>query len=295
VPCVPQPFGLFNVNKPRGATSRRVVDVVKRLVKPAKAGHAGTLDPLATGVLVVCVGPATKLIEAVQQAPKTYAATFLLGRRSETDDLEGHVVEVDVPNPPSEADVRAVLPEFVGAIDQVPPAFSAVHVDGQRAYKLARRGREVEIEPRTVEVFGIVLRRFEYPEVELEIRCGSGTYVRSIGRDLGERLGCGAVMSDLERTAIGPFLLKDAVSPDELSLVHLVSPLACLGDLPRFRCDAALVGTIVHGRPLAGGREAGFTEETPVALVAADDTLLGLAEYWAEEGVLQPRTVFVRP
>lgn len=290
---VPRPFGVLNVDKPIGMTSRRVVDRVEKVVRPAKVGHAGTLDPLATGVLVVCVGPATKLIAFVQDQPKTYLATFQLGRRSNTDDLEGEVTEVDVPQPPSEADVRAALPAFVGRIAQVPPAYSAVHVDGKRAYKLARSGKDVEIEPRTVEVHRIELLRFAYPEVELHIECGSGTYVRSIGRDLGETLGCGAMMSALRRTRIGPFRVEDAVDPESWSPGDLASPLRCVADLPRFVCDDDHLTTLVHGRPLLlDGVD--LPTGVPISIVNDAEELLAIADWRPHDRRLKPRHVFAR-
>src|SRR5665213_3403164 len=145
------PVGLLNINKPSGMTSRRVVDIVARLAGTKRVGHAGTLDPLATGVLVVCLGWATRLVSYVQDRPKTYSARFLLGRRSDTDDVTGEVVETPVIEVPSRSQVEELLQTFVGTIQQVPPQFSAVHVDGVRAHKMARKGKAVNIEPRPVE------------------------------------------------------------------------------------------------------------------------------------------------
>ena len=192
-------FGLLNINKPSGITSRRVVDRVARLVKPLKAGHAGTLDPLASGVLVVCVGQATRLIEYVQRMPKRYRATFLLGRSSPTEDVEGEVSELAGAPEPSRAQIEQAAQGMLGQLAQRPPAFSAIKVAGRRSYDLARAGQAVELEPRTITVYGIDLIAYRYPELELDIRCGSGTYVRTLGRELAERLGSCAVMS-LERT-----------------------------------------------------------------------------------------------
>src|ERR1051325_1327760 len=170
-------FGLLNINKPSGITSRRVVDRVARLVKPHKAGHAGTLDPLASGVLVVCVGQATRLIEYVQRMPKRYRATFLLGRSSPTEDIEGDVSELPGAPQPSLDQIEQAARGMLGQLAQRPPAFSAVKVDGRRSYDLARAGRAVELAPRTIEVHAIALVGYSYPQLELDIRCGSGTYV----------------------------------------------------------------------------------------------------------------------
>jgi tRNA pseudouridine55 synthase len=247
-------FGILNVNKPAGCTSRDVVDKIERLSLPAKAGHAGTLDPLATGVLVICVGQATRLIQYIQRMPKHYRATFVLGRRSETDDIEGNVVEIAGAPIPSRAMLDRALPQFVGAIQQRPPAHSAVKVRGKRAYQLARSGKTMDLAPRTVTIHSLVVRRYDYPELELEIECGSGTYVRALGRDLAEALGTGTVMSSLERTAIGGFRAQNAVSVEELNPEtlprYLQSALAAVADLPRCVLTDAQLSEIRHGRPI---------------------------------------------
>lgn len=207
--------GILNINKPAGKTSRDVVNIIQRLVRPAKTGHAGTLDPLATGVLVCPVGHGTKLIEYVQRMPKTYQACFLLGRHSDTEDVEGDVQLLTDPPQPTREQIEAVLPDYLGAIQQVPPAYSALKVAGQRAYDLARQGKEVELASREIEVHSIVILAYDYPELRVRIECGSGTYVRSLGRDIARDLGTEAVMSELVRTAIGCFRIDDAIAPDD--------------------------------------------------------------------------------
>lgn len=243
--------GLLNVNKPGGITSRRVVDIVQRLVRPAKAGHAGTLDPLASGVLVVCVGAGTRLIEYVQRMPKRYTGTFLLGRRSPTEDIEGEVELLPNAPRPALAEIEAAAVALTGEILQRPPAFSALKVAGQRAYDLARAGREVELAARPIAVHRLAVARYEYPELVLEIECGSGTYVRSLGRDLAERLGTGAVMSALVRTAIGGFRLEDACDAERLTpqdLPQHLLPLARAVDLlPAVTLSPAEIARIRQG------------------------------------------------
>lgn len=214
-------FGLIVLNKPAGMGSRRAVDLVERLVRPAKVGHAGTLDPLASGVLVACVGPATRLIEYVQQMPKRYSATFLLGRSSPTEDLEGLVTPLESPPIPSREQLLAAIEGLTGPIVQRPPAFSALKVDGRRAYELARAGKPVELAPRPVTIHELRLVDYAYPEVRLDVVCSAGTYVRSLGRDLAESLGTAAVMSALVRTAVGAFRREEAVTPRELTLESL--------------------------------------------------------------------------
>jgi tRNA pseudouridine55 synthase len=214
-------FGFINLNKPQGISSRDAVNVVQRLVKPAKVGHCGTLDPLASGVLVVCVGPATRLTKFVQDSPKTYAGSFRLGLESNTEDTEGQVVALDSPPIISAKQLEETLDQFVGKIEQVPPAFSAIKVDGKRAYDVARRGGDVTLKARTIEIFSLRLSNFSYPDFELEIQCGSGTYVRSLGRDIARKLDSAAVMTGLVRTAIGEFSIEQAVEPSCLSRSNL--------------------------------------------------------------------------
>jgi tRNA pseudouridine55 synthase len=249
-----EPFGILNVNKPSGPTSRAVVDRVERIVRPAKAGHAGTLDPLASGVLVICVGRATRLIQYVQRMSKTYRASFILGTRSETDDVESALEDVPNAVAPTNAAIDAALSKFVGAIEQRPPAHSAVKVAGKRAYELARRGAQLDLKVRTVRIHRIERLNYEYPNLAVEIECGSGTYVRSIGRDLGNLLGTGAVMSALVRTAIGRFRLENSLSAEELGSSaldqHLHPPEAALSGISHITISAAQLIEIQHGRPI---------------------------------------------
>jgi tRNA pseudouridine55 synthase len=248
------PFGVLNVNKPKGVTSREAVDRVERLVRPAKAGHAGTLDPLATGVLVICVGQATRLIRFVQRMQKQYRATFLLGHSSETDDVEREVIAIPNAFVPTREMIDSLLPQFVGEIRQRPPAHSAVKIAGRRAYKLARKGANFELAERTVTIHRIDVLRYDYPELDVDIECGSGTYIRALGRDLGIALGTAAVMSALERTAIGPFQIKQSMALDRLSpetlRQNLQSALTAVCDLPQLVLNVPQLIEIRHGRPI---------------------------------------------
>ena len=288
--------GLLNINKPSGMTSRRVVDIVARLAGTKRVGHAGTLDPLATGILVVCLGWATRLVTFVQDRPKTYSARFLLGRRSDTDDVTGEVVATLGALPPPRALVEELLQTFVGTIQQVPPQFSAVHVEGVRAHKLARQGKIARIEPRPVEIHRLALVDYSYPALDVDIECGSGTYVRSIGRDLGNALGCGAVMSTLVRSSVGEFTLASAETPESLGRGaisdFLLPPLCAVSGFPRFTWPSADRDELARGRPLACAGAADWAVGRPVAIVDSDENLLALAEYDAARQILQPRQVF---
>lgn len=246
------PRGILNLNKPAGITSRRAVDIVKRLVRPAKVGHAGTLDPLATGVLVVCVGAATRLIEYVGRMPKRYLGTFLLGRRSPTEDIEGEVTELPDAPVPTHAQIVAAAECFVGRIAQRPPSFSAIKVKGRRAYKLAREGQQFQLPARPVNVYRIEVKAYKYPELTLDVECGGGTYIRSLGRDLAESLGTAAVMSALTRTAIGNFRIEHSVDPNVLdgsNLTDWLQPsLAAVECLSRIRLSAEEVARVRNGQ-----------------------------------------------
>jgi tRNA pseudouridine55 synthase len=254
----PPPDGMINLDKPAGISSARAVDKVKRLLpRKTKIGHAGTLDPFATGVLVLLIGRGTKQCERLMDQPKQYEATVKFGATTATDDpespeepwtpnAENHDRDTAVPPVPGAEDqqsnsssatshtehggdarvtvepltlaaVEAVLPRFVGAIRQRPPAFSAMKVAGQRAYKLARGGEPVALEPRTVHVYGIELINFAWPLLKLRIDCGRGTYIRSIARDLGEALDVGGHLTQLRRTRVGDFHVTDAVTLEALA------------------------------------------------------------------------------
>ncbi len=297
-------FGVLNLNKPAGITSRDLVNKVQRLVRPTKVGHAGTLDPMATGVLLVCVGPATRLVSMLQEGRKTYVTQFTLGQTSDTDDSSGVIEHRAIDGPP------ALLPQIVellnlmtGVISQVPPDYSAVHVDGQRAYSLARQGQEISLKGKEIEIHSIQLLRYEWPLLELEIVCGSGTYIRSIARDLGEQLGCGGLMSRLERTRIGDFSVSQSLTVDELTQdnlpVHVCPAVQIVQGLPKFDCTPEDVTNLLCGRRLVVRYE---QMESPEPLSIGQSVavtrngfqeLLALAEF-TTEGNLQPRTVFMK-
>lgn len=285
-------FGLLNIDKPYDVTSRDVVNHVQRFVRPQKVGHAGTLDPLATGVLLVCVGPATRLNEFVQDLAKQYLGTFQLGRRSDTEDTEGEVeVLHDVPEPTRE-EVEQVLGRFRGQIMQRPPAFSALKVKGKRAYALARRGKQVALEPRPVTVHAVDVVRYEYPELVLDVTCGSGTYIRSLGRDIGEALHTAAVMSDLRRTAVGPFTIETACCMRELNAEticqHLLPPAQAVAHLPTILVSAEQIEELSHGRYIAGALP--DKAKLGSALDAAGKLIALLAP--APDGGLKPHRFF---
>ncbi len=222
-PCSPDPVGLLIVDKPRGPTSMTVCRVVKRALrasgvsKTCKVGHGGTLDPLATGVVVVLISrQATRLCDTIMAGQKTYLATIDLSHRSTTDDAEGELTEINVFRPPTHEEIEHTLSRFLGDIEQIPPAHSAVWVNGQRAYDLARAGKNPTLKARTVHIDDITLCNYAYPELSIEITCGKGTYIRSLARDIGLALGTGGMLRSLRRTRVGPYTIENAIPMDDI-------------------------------------------------------------------------------
>lgn len=282
--------GLLVLDKPSGMTSRDAVNRVQRtLPRGTKIGHTGTLDPLATGVLVVCLGHATRLAEYVQAMGKTYRSTFLLGATSDTDDADGTITPTNA-RPVTRSEVDAALRRFVGEIEQVPPAYSAAKVDGRRAYDIARRGADVELQPRRVAVYGIDVRSFDWPHLEVEVRCGKGTYIRSIARDLGAALGCGGLVSELRRTRVGPFTPEQATPLDaslETIQAHLRPMSEALAELRRVEVSDEDARRLRHGQRIRHAAPVGE------AVIFNGTQLVGVA--LSEDGLLLPLKVLPKP
>jgi len=233
-------------------TSRDVVNVVqRRLPRKTKVGHAGTLDPLAEGVLVLGVGPAVRLVPYVQQQPKHYLATFRIGSSSVSGDLEGDISEFpDLPIPTREQLEQAAR-DLTGQIEQVPPAHSAIWINGKRAHQRIRAGETFDMPSRKVEIHVLNITRYEFPEVDLDVMCGSGTYIRTLGIDLAVNAGSTAVMSFLCRTGVGPFVIENALSVDVLREetldAHLLSPSLAVQHLPQIEVTADDAQRLGHG------------------------------------------------
>jgi tRNA pseudouridine55 synthase len=277
-------------------TSRDVVNVVQRRVRPIKVGHAGTLDPLAKGVLVLGVGPAVRLVPYVQQLPKHYQATFRLGQSSVSGDLEGEVLQHPELPLPSLDQLQTASVQLTGTIEQIPPAHSAIWVDGKRAYKRVRAGEQVEMPSRTVRVESLVILSYDYPELELDIVCGSGTYIRTLGIDLAKQAGSTAVMAYLQRTGVGDFRVEDAITIDQLREEPLESMLLpavrSVPHLPRLEIDAEQSirlghGLCIDGEPI-GDRAA--TQIDEAAAVVQDDHLRAIVR--RKRGQWYPYRVF---
>jgi tRNA pseudouridine55 synthase len=250
--------GWLILDKPAGITSTQAVNVVKRIFDAQKAGHAGTLDPLATGILPIALGEATKTVPYVMDGRKTYRFILKFGEARSTDDAEGEVIQTS-DRRPTDDEIRAALPAFIGEIDQVPPAFSAIKVQGERAYDLARAGEMVELTSRKVTVYGLALLVRPSPdEVRLEVRCGKGTYMRALGRDLAIKLGtCGHITS-LRRSAVGPFAEEASISLETLKSLghspaafeHLLPIETALDDIPALALTATEAIRLRSGQPV---------------------------------------------
>jgi tRNA pseudouridine55 synthase len=250
-------LGVVNLDKPVGPTSHDMVGLMRRLTGTRRIGHAGTLDPLASGVLPILVGAATRFSEELTGGRKRYDAVIRLGQTSATDDAEGPITAVDAPLPPEEAITRA-LSGFIGTFDQRPPTFSARKVAGRTAYRAARAGEPMDLPPRTVTVDSIDVLELSHGEgwldVRIDLRCAPGTYVRSIARDLGERLGTGAHLHALRRTEAAGLQAEDALTPDRLEalaaegrLTEAVRPVGALLPLPSVSLDSDAAWRFVHG------------------------------------------------
>lgn len=266
-------YGFLNCHKPPGMTSRDVVNIVQRRMRPAKVGHAGTLDPSAEGVLVLGVGPAVRLISYVQQQAKRYQGRFRLGVSSPSGDLEEELNEhPDLPMP-TRAQLEHAAAGLTGQIEQIPPAYSAIRVDGCRAYERVRRGERVVMPARRVTVHSLFVTEYQPPEFELDITCGSGTYIRTLGMDVAAAAGSTAVMTRLWRTEVGRFHLSDAIEIEPLRSEPLrpwLRPtLEGVAHLPRVCVDADQSRRLGHGlaieaEPEAAGERADGTEAAAV-------------------------------
>ena len=246
--------GVLAVDKPAGPTSHDVVAVARRALGVRRVGHFGTLDPFASGLLVLGVGPATRLAPFCVEHPKTYRATVRLGARSDTDDSEGAIEEVAVPEIPNRSAVQRACATWEGSVLQVPPAYSAKHVGGGRAYALARAGRAVTLKAVRVRIDSIRIERYAWPELDLLVQCGPGTYLRALARDVGEQLGTGGLCAVLRRLASGPYRVEDAlpwgglVDP-EAARAALEPSWTAVADLPAARLDTQ------GARAFSAGRE----------------------------------------
>lgn len=331
--------GLLNIDKPPGLTSHDVVAQIRRLLstqEPAhqndhqqhrktrqvspKVGHTGTLDPFATGILLIAIGSATRLIEYSHAWKKTYHAVFILGASSNTDDATGQISKTDPQSQtsvePTTKQIQAALRQFIGPIKQVPPAFSAVKIAGERAYKIARRaclsgglacpvgrqGIHTTLQPRPVTIHSITVTKYNYPELSLTLTCSTGTYIRSLARDLGSVLSVGAYVKDLRRTRIGPHKLTQSINLKDLTIDQLknalLPPTALISHLPQITLADDNVAQFLQGQPIgeqgtvfATTPPPSFTSAQPSAVFNQTHTFLGIGLYNSSMRALTPHKV----
>jgi tRNA pseudouridine55 synthase len=289
--------GVLIIDKPTGMTSHDVVQIVRNGTHIRRAGHTGTLDPRASGVLVVLVGPAVRLSEFISASEKRYQAVLRLGLTTDTYDMDGRVLTSSPVNISYE-ELEDTLNTFIGEVDQIPPAYSAIKINGEKAYERARRGEDVELEPRKVRVDSIELLDWESPEAIIDIQCSSGTYIRSLIHDLGEKLGCGATLVGLRRTKNGRFGLRDAVSLRRLQEAFvngdwyrfLIPAAEALGDWYTVELTIDQVDQVRHGHRVPALEE--VPDETIARAVSEEGELVALMKYDPETHEWQPRKVF---
>ena len=300
--------GALLVDKPGRVTSHDVVASVRRLARQRRCGHTGTLDPFATGLLVICLGKATRLARFVSGASKSYLATVRFGFSTDTYDRTGEVTGARTDSCPDRVELESALGGFRGVQEQLPPLFSAKRIDGKRSHRLARAGVEVQPAPARVTVLELALVDIEPPRARLSLSVSSGTYVRSLAHDLGERLGCGAHLEELRRTRIGPFTVEEASTLETLSGLafqrrlneSLLSPADLLRELPRVDVSADAVKLLVHGRDVPeGGFEAPASGHQipsgPLRVCDEKGDLVSVATLHEPTGALRPLIVVRSP
>jgi tRNA pseudouridine55 synthase len=294
-----QPYhGILNLNKPAGWTSHDVVARVRRILGQRDVGHAGTLDPMATGVLLVCVGRATRVAEYLMAGQKVYRGVARLGVTTDTYDSAGRITSESRIPPLAEKEIVQMLARFVGAIRQTPPPYSAVKQGGVPAYRKARRGEAVELAPRPVTIHRIDLLDWQLPHLAIEVTCDPGTYIRSLTHDLGQALGCGAILIQLTRLRSGQFTLEEAVELEELASAgrvgqvqqHLYPLAAALSDLMPVAVSPEAAARLAHGQaipcPVRPPTATGYA-------VGPDGTVLALLAYDASTKQWRPRKVLI--
>ena len=274
------------VSKPPGPTSHDIVDMARRALHEKRIGHLGTLDPFAKGLLVLVVGRATRLAPFVADWPKTYEGTIRLGVTTDTDDATGTIVATAPWTTVTPVQLAEVIATFRGGYEQRPPAYSAVKIDGERAYRRARRGEVVEPAARPVEIRELEIVEAAVPDLDFRATVSAGTYLRSLARDIGAKLGCGAHLTALRRTAVGPLRVEDAVAPEAVTREQVRDAALLVAHMPRREVDKKERDAVIHGRPIAAAPLA--ESRAPIAVFAGAE-LIAVAERVGDE--LKPRVV----
>ena len=286
------PEGIFLVDKAVGPTSRDIVNDLRRTLDLPGPGHCGTLDPLASGLLMLVSGCATRMVDRLTGQDKVYLAQLRLGQRSATDDAEGPIVDVAAPDPlPTTEDIAQALQAFVGALDQKPPIHSAIRVDGERLYKKARRGEDIQVPLRSVIIHSICLRDYSWPDLSFKVECGAGTYVRSLARDLGEALGTAAHLTALRRTKSGLFSVDQAKTVSQVSASDVISLEEAFAEASRIDVSRDDLELLLNGREISATVDGDSTADL---LVAYEGQIVARAKVMAE-GRLRMRRMLKNP
>ncbi|HVB61437.1 MAG TPA: tRNA pseudouridine(55) synthase TruB [Ktedonobacteraceae bacterium] len=293
--------GILNINKSIGMTSQDVATAIRRLLKQKRVGHAGTLDPLASGVLPLCVGQATRVAEYLSESGKAYEAVIVFGAVTDTYDTEGQVVRTGDASSLTLEQIAGALPRFLGPQMQRPPLYSAIKIQGQPAYKRVRAGQDITLEPRPITITRLTIIAWESPRLTLAVECGKGTYIRSLAFDLGELLGCGAYLGGLVRTRSGPFTLADSMTLEECADAlnsgtldaHIFPPDIALRAYPAIMLDNPTAARVLHGMPFEAAPD-DSTDSTPTLarVYAPDNRFIAIAEWDEERALWQPKKVF---
>ncbi len=290
--------GVLNINKPPGMTSHDIVQAMRRITGEKRVGHTGTLDPMATGVLVLCAGKATRIAQYLEAGEKEYKAVMRLGVTTDTLDAEGRVLETRPYSPPDRSQLLQALKQFTGTIMQQPPAYSAIKVNGVASYKLAREGKAEPLKPRQVTIFDIELTAYKDPFVSLTVKCSKGVYIRTLCADLGEALGPGAHLTSLMRTRSGRFGIDQAVTLDEIAVLTTAGALGkvlipldeALADFPVVTVERTEAGKIVHGNRIPWHGDPTDMSSGLVRVHGPEGGLLALAR--VVSGEFRPELVF---
>jgi len=291
--------GVISINKPSGITSHDVVAIARRLLREKRIGHTGTLDPLATGVLVLCIGKATRIAQYIQEGDKEYHAIMRLGITTDTLDAKGVVQERKEYSPPPREEIIKVIQGFIGTITQTPPAYSAVKIDGIPSYKRARKGISSPNKPRMIKIHSIELTSYDNPYVHLSIRCSKGTYIRSLCSDIGAHLGMGAHLTGLERTRSGSFRIEDALTLDTFQNLAeagkaesvLLSIDQALFEIPAVTVEAPDVERVMHGNSISYSSEKHIDDDVLLRLHDTSGKFMALARL--THGVIKMELVFL--
>jgi len=292
--------GILNINKTTGMTSHDVVAKIRKLLKQKRVGHAGTLDPAASGVLPICVGHGTRVAEYLSESGKAYRAEILFGIVTDTYDREGSILRTSDTRKLSLASIEERLPHFMGAQMQMPPLYSAIKLQGQPAYKRMRAGEEITLEPRPIEIYALHIVTWQAPVLTLDIECSKGTYIRSLAYDLGEQLGCGAHLAGLIRTRSGPFTLEKSSTLEQLTdiieqgtLSEYIFPADyAIQQYPALHLDEETSTRVLHGNAFHAELPVLQPESNLARIYNDKGSFLAIAHWDAEEQMWQPKKVF---